>query len=49
MPSENMLQSEAFWLVLGVIVGVLGAHRNAEKDLGFDPAKGLVAGCGKGR
>ena len=29
MPSENMLQSEAFWLVLGVIVGELGAQMMA--------------------
>ena len=37
MPGENMLQSEAFWLVLGALAGVLGAqmlaahkHRNKE-------------------
>ena len=26
MPGENMLQSEAFWLVLGALAGVLGAQ-----------------------
>ena len=37
MPVKNMLQSEAFWLVLGAIVGVLGAqmlaaHKHRKKD-----------------
>ena len=36
MPGENMLQSEAFWLVLGA-VGVLGAqmlaaHKHRKKE-----------------
>ena len=43
MPSENMLQSEAFWLVLGVIVGVLGAqmlaaHKHRKKDAAHQAA-----------
>ena len=37
MPGENMLQSEAFWLVLGAVAGVLGAqllaaHKHRKKE-----------------
>ena len=37
MPGENMLQSEAFWLVLGALAGVLGAqmlaaHKHRKKE-----------------
>ena len=37
MTGENMLQSEAFWLVLGAVAGVLGAqllaaHKHRKKE-----------------
>ena len=38
MPGENMLQSEAFWVALGAVAGVLGA--GAE----LDPREARYAG-----
>ena len=48
MPSENMLQSEAFWLVRGVIAGVLGAqmlaaHKPRKRDAAHQAESGADA------